>query len=162
MALNNCGAYWISSMITGAGQVCKNKAGSSTASRRISRSSSVTYARDLSAHISSKVVLPTCLGPVTRSTGKLSLTRRTVWLRVRGYIKILNYWIHIPIIQDFSAARPAAPARQSGAFTSSKLVVMSAVLPSMMVAEQYLSWLMAMARSTVPAFKPLPVTTKCM
>jgi len=31
---------------------------------------------------------------------------------------------------------------------TSKLVVMSAVLPNMMLAEQYLSWLMAMALST--------------
>jgi ubiquinone biosynthesis monooxygenase Coq7 len=44
----------------------------------------------------------------------------------------------------------------------SKLVVISAVLASMMVAEQYLSWLMAMARSTAAAGMPLPVTVKCM
>ena len=36
----------------------------------------------------------------------------------------------------------------------SKLVVISAVLPSMMVAEQYLSWLMAMARSTAAGGMP--------
>jgi len=35
------------------------------------------------------------------------------------------------------------------ASTTSKLVVISAVLPSMMLAEQYFSWLMAMARSPV-------------
>ena len=45
---------------------------------------------------------------------------------------------------------------------SSKLVLISAVLPSMMLAEQYFSWLMAMARSTAAAGKALPVTVKCM
>ena len=46
--------------------------------------------------------------------------------------------------------------------SNSKLVVICAVLPSMMLAEQYFSWLMAMARSTAADGMPLPVTVKCM
>ena len=38
----------------------------------------------------------------------------------------------------------------------------SAVFPSLIVAEQYLSWLMAIARSTALAAMPQPVTVKCM
>src|SRR3989338_3807386 len=48
------------------------------------------------------------------------------------------------------------------ASTTSNPVVISAVLPSMMLAEQYLSWLMAIARSTAAGGIPLPVTVKCI
>ena len=54
------------------------------------------------------------------------------------------------------------PVRSSQASLSSKLVVIAAVLPSMMLAEQYFSWLMAMARSTAAGGTPLPDTLKCM
>lgn len=54
--------------------------------------------------------------------------------------------------------------RRPGPQTSirSKPVLICAVLPSMMLAEQYFSWLRAMARSTAAAGMPLPVTVKCM
>ena len=42
----------------------------------------------------------------------------------------------------------------------SKLCVISAVLASMMLAEQYLSCDRVMARSTTSGFRSLPVTTK--
>ena len=42
----------------------------------------------------------------------------------------------------------------------SKLWVICAVLASMMLAEQYLSWDRVMARSTASGFKSLPVTMK--
>ncbi len=56
-----------------------------------------------------------------------------------------------------SQALAAAPTS-----ITSKLVVMAAVLANMMLAEQYLSWLMAMARSTALAGKLRPLTVKCM
>ena len=44
----------------------------------------------------------------------------------------------------------------------SKLVVISAVLASMMLAEQYFSCDRRTARSTATSVKPGPATTKCM
>ena len=45
---------------------------------------------------------------------------------------------------------------------TSKPVVITAVFPSIKLAEQYFSWLIAIARSTACGGSALPVTTKCI
>jgi hypothetical protein len=63
--------------------------------------------------------------------------------------------------RDDGHGAPTSDARQAGSTTSNEVVI-SAVLPSMIEAEQYFSWLRAMARSTAAAGTALPVTVKCM
>src|SRR6218665_1597138 len=93
------------------------------------------------------------------------LRRRVILTPIDVDIRVFHYGASpcAPFTPYETDAAPKLGTPHSGPQSSrpSWLVVISAVLPSMMLAEQYLSWLSAMARSTAAGASPLPVTVKC-
>ena len=69
MCGSSCGAYWISSIMTGAGYAFRKASGSRLARSLTGSASSETKRRPASAVSRRSVVLPTCLAPVTNTAG---------------------------------------------------------------------------------------------
>ena len=78
-------AYWNSSIKTGGGNRWRKSSGSLMAISRFVRESRDTLVRSSLASRSRRVVFPTCLGPVTITTGNIPVALRTTsssWRRI--------------------------------------------------------------------------------